>query len=293
MAEEEIYLSIIISFFNEEARIEKTLKVIEEYTRNAKFSCEVILSDDKSTDKSIDIAKKYAEEIKHFRYLEPRVNEPKGKGAGIQRGFADAKGKYVMFMDADNSTPITEIDKLLKFVDKYDIVLGSRYIKDPHPYKPNWFKGVFHGIKSIIEVLVFGHSKDYQAIGKQGRFRQLVSRGGNFLFTVFLNQSYIDQRCGFKLYRQDVTKLLASLQTIPGFGFDTEYLSIAQKYKLKIIEVPVQWIDEEGSKVGSSAILSSFTDIAVIMRNLLVGKYSRRHARRKLGNTYNEYIINK
>lgn len=290
---DEIYLSIIISFFNEEARIEKTLKVIEDYTQNTNYACEVILSDDKSTDKSIEIAKKYAAEIKHFSYLEPKVNEPKGKGAGIQRGFADAKGKYVMFMDADNSTPITEIDKLLEFIKDYDIVLGSRYIKEPRPYKSNWFRGVFHGLKSIFEVIIFGHAKDYQAKGKQGRFRQLVSRGGNFLFTVFLNQSYIDQRCGFKLYRNSATKLLASLQTLPGWGFDTEYLSIAQKYRLKIIEVPVEWIDEEGSKVGNSAIIGSFVDIAKILKNIILGRYSKKHARRKLGNTYNEYIITK
>lgn len=291
--QDEIYLSIIISFFNEEARIEKTLKVIEEFTKKAPYKCEVILSDDKSTDRSIEIAKKYSNEIDHFRYLEPKVNEPKGKGAGIQRGFADANGKYVMFMDADNSTPITDIEKLLPFVNEYDIVLGSRYIKEPRPYQPNWFRGVFHGIKSILEVLIFGHSRDYEAIGKQGRFRQLVSRGGNFLFTLFLNQSYVDQRCGFKLYRQDAAKLLASLQRLPGWGFDTEYLAIAQKYRLKIIEVPVQWTDEAGSKVGGSAILGSFADIAKVFKNNITGKYSRKHARRKLGNTYNEYVLNK
>lgn len=290
---DEIDLSIIISFFNEEARIEKTLKVIDEFTQKAPYKCELILSDDKSTDKSIEIAKEYSRDINHFRYLEPKVHEPKGKGAGIQRGFADARGKYVMFMDADNSTPITEIDKLLPYIKDYDIVMGSRYIKEPRPYKPNYLWGLAHGIKSIFEVLIFGHSKDYTAKGKQGRFRQLVSRGGNFLFTLFLNQSYVDQRCGFKLYRHDAAKLLASLQTMPGWGFDTEYLAIAQKYKLKLIEVPVEWIDEAGSKVGGSAILASFGDIFKVLLKKISGTYSRKHARRKMGNMYNEYVLNK
>jgi dolichyl-phosphate beta-glucosyltransferase len=291
---DEMYLSIIISFFNEEARIENTLKLIDEYIDSKDYSCEVILSDDKSTDKSIDIAKKYDQKIEHFRYLEPKVHEPKGKGAGIQRGLADAKGKYIMFMDADSSTPIGEVDKLLPFVNEYDIVMGSRYIKEARPYKPNWFWGVGHGIKSIIEVIIFGHSKDYMAKGKQGRLRQIISRGGNLVFTFFLNQSYVDQRCGFKLYRHDAAKLLASLQTLPGFGFDTEYLAIAQKFGLKIIEVPVEWIDEAGSsKYGLKDALKEFKDMFIVLGNKITGKYNRKHALKKMGNMYNEYILHK
>jgi dolichyl-phosphate beta-glucosyltransferase len=290
---DEIYLSIIISFFNEEARLEKTIKVIDDFSHQVPFKCELILSDDKSTDKSIEIAKKYSKEIEHFRYLEPKVHEPKGKGAGIQRGIADARGKYIMFMDADNSTPITDVEKLLPYIKDYDIVMGSRYIKEPRPYKPNWFWGVGHGLKSILEVLILGHSKDYMAKGKQGRFRQLVSRGGNFLFTLFLNQSYVDQRCGFKLYRHDAAKLLASLQTVPGFSFDTEYLTIAQKYHLKTIEVPVEWYDEAGSRVGGGDIIGTFKDIFEILIKKFSGRYSKKHALKKMGNMYNEYILSK
>jgi glycosyltransferase involved in cell wall biosynthesis len=173
----ELYLSIIISFFNEEARIEDTIESVDRFMDSKDYKCELILSDDKSTDKSIDIAKKHADEVEHFRYLEPKVHEPKGKGAGIQRGIADAKGEYIMFMDADSSTPIQEIEKLLPYIKDFDIVMGSRYIKSPRPYKPNYIASILHGIVSIFEVLIFGHSKDYQAKGKQSRFRQLVSRG--------------------------------------------------------------------------------------------------------------------
>jgi hypothetical protein len=86
--------------------------------------------------------------------------------------------------------------------------------------------------------------------------------------------------------------LLASLQTLPGFGFDTEYLAIAQKYKLKTIEVPVEWYDAAGSKVGSSDILKSFADIFIVLKNRITGKYAKKHALRKMGGKYNEYILN-
>jgi dolichyl-phosphate beta-glucosyltransferase len=290
---EDIYLSIIISFYNEGSRIEKTLKDIEAFTANKPYKCQLILSDDQSTDHSIDIAKKYAEEIDHFEYLEPKPGQPKGKGAGIQRGILAAEGKYIMFMDADSSTPIAEVEKLLPFVDKYDIVMGSRYIREPRPYKSNYIGAVLHGIKSVIEVLIIGHSKDYEAKGKQGRLRQLISRGGNLIFTLFLNQSYVDQRCGFKLYRRNAAKLLAHLQTVPTFGFDTEYLSIAQKYKLKTIEVPVEWYDDGASKVDPvKDTIKSFTEMFKVMGNLMRGTYSKKNAKRKLGDLYDEYIIN-
>lgn len=289
----DIYLSIIISFYNEGSRIEKTLKSIEEFTASKPYKCQVILSDDQSTDHSIDIAKKYSDKIDYFCYLEPKPGQPKGKGAGIRRGILAAEGKYIMFMDADSSTPIMEVDKLLAFTDKYDIIMGSRYIKKARPYHPNYFGAVFHGIKSVFEVLIFGHSKDYMAKGKQGRLRQLISRGGNLVFTIFLNQSYVDQRCGFKLYKRKAAKLLAHLQTVPTFGFDTEYLSIAQKYKLKTIEVPVEWYDDDASKVDPlKDSLKSFAEMFTVMGNLIAGKYSKKHAKKRLGALYDEYILN-
>jgi len=291
--DEDIYLSIIISFYNEGSRIEKTLKAIEKFTAGKPYKTQLILSDDQSTDHSIDIAKKYAEEIDHFEYLEPKPGQPKGKGAGIQRGILAAEGKYIMFMDADSSTPIEEVDKLLPFIDKYDIVMGSRYIKEPRPYKSNYIGAVLHGIKSVIEVLIYGHSKDYEAKGKQGRLRQLISRGGNLIFTVFLNQSYVDQRCGFKLYRHNTAKLLAHLQTVPTFGFDTEYLAIAQKYKFRTIEVPIEWYDDGASKVDPvKDTIKSFTEMFMVMGNNIKGKYSKKNAKKRLGDLYDEYIIN-
>lgn len=288
-----IHLSIIISFFNEGARIEKTIKLIDEFVKSKDYPCQVILSDDKSTDNSIEIAKKYAKEIDHFEYLEPKDTHLKGKGAGICRGIDAADGEYIMFMDADSSTPISEVDKLLPFAKDYDIVMGSRYTKEPTPYRSSYMMGVFRGIKSVIEVIIFGHSKDYQAKGKQGRLRQLISRGGNLVFTVFLNQSYIDQRCGFKLYKRKAAKLLAALQTLPGFGFDTEYLTIAQKYGLKIIEVPVEWFDvEEGSKYGLKDAIKEFKDMFKVLFNNLSGKYSKKNAKKNLGSLYEEFILN-
>jgi hypothetical protein len=143
-------------------------------------------------------------------------------------------------------------------------------------------------------VLIYGHAKNYAAKGKQGRLRQFISRGGNLAFTVLLNQSYIDQRSGFKLYRTGVAKILAGLQRIYGFGFDTEYLAIAQKYKFKIIEVPVEWYDSAATSTVDPIkdTLSSFEDIFKVQINLLLGKYSKKNIKHKLGKNIEEIVLN-
>lgn len=292
---EEIYLSIIIPFRNEGKRIERTIKEIDNFINSKPYDCELILSDSHSSDESIEIAKKYSKEIPHFSYIEPVGPIGRGgKGQAVMFGITEAKGKYIMFMDADSSTPIKEIEKLLPYIEEYDIVMGSRYIKEARPYQSNYFIALFRGIKSVLEVLIFGHSKDYMAAGKQGRFRQLMSRGGNLAFAVLLNQSYIDQRCGFKLYRANIAKFLAGLQRVYDFGFDTEYLAIAQKYKFKTIEVPVEWFDE-ATETKISPIkdtYTSFRDIFKVMFNLATSKYSRRNAKKKMSALYEEFTLN-
>jgi dolichyl-phosphate beta-glucosyltransferase len=294
--DEEIYLSIIVPFWNNKNVLPGTIQDIDKYLDSKDFKAQVILADTHSTDGSIDLAKKYAKEFDYIELIEP-TDSRKGKGQGIHDGFAVAKGKYVMFMDADSSTPLFELDKLLPYVDKYDIVMGSRYSKVALPYQPNYFKALFRGVKSVIEVLIYGHSKDYQAKGKQDRIRQFISRGGNLAFTVLLNQSYIDQRCGFKLYRNNVAKLLAGLQRLNDWGFDTEYLAIAQKYKLKTIEVPIEWYDH--AKEGETKInpikdtFSSFRDIFHVQYNLLINLYSKKHIQKRIGKNIEEIILNR
>ena len=289
---EEIYLTIIVPFKNEEKRLEGTIKDILDYCNSKKFKTQVIMADSHSEDGSLDIAKKYAKEFEHIEYTEPK-DKRKGKGQAVQDGIGAAKGQFLMFMDADSSTKIWDLNNLLPFIDKYDIVMGSRYIKEPKTYHSNYFWGMFHGLKSLFEVLIFGHSKDYMARGKQGRLRQFVSRGGNLAFTVLLNQSYVDQRCGFKLYRTPVAKFIAGLQQIYGFGFDTEYLAIAQKYHFKTIEVPVDWFDDANSKVDPvKDSINSFKDIFKVQWNLIKNVYGKRHARKKLGDLYEEVILN-
>ena len=290
----EIYLSIIVPFKNEEARLEITVNKILDYITKHQSKIQLILADSHSTDRSLVIAKSYARKFEYIEYTEPK-DQRKGKGQAVQDGIEASIGQYILFMDADSSTEISEVDKLLPFIKQNEIVMGSRYIKKPQLYQENYIKALSRGLKSLVEVIVIGHSKDYMAKGKQGRLRQFISRGGNLAFSALLNQNYVDQRCGFKLYQAPIAKFLAGLQRIYDWGFDTEYLAIAQKYKFKTIEIPVEWIDVvEGARVKPVMdSINSFSDIFKVQANLIIGNYSKRKARQKLGPLFEEVIINR
>lgn len=195
-------LSVIIPAFNEEKRIVKTLEEIREYLKN--FDSEIIVVDDGSTDTTAIFS---------------QISYPKnmGKGYAIKKGVERAAGDLILFIDADNATPIREVEKLLKF--DSDIVIGSRYLPESHIEK------------------------------KQPFFRILIGRLGNRLIGLLVVKNIKDTQCGFKLFKKNIAKeLFSELQTYR-FGFDIEILARAQKKGLKIVEVPVTWLHHEHSRV--------------------------------------------
>lgn len=276
----DIYLSVIIPCKNQAEAVKKTLTDIKDYVKKFDFETEVIFCDGNSSDHSAEVAESFKGQIKHLQVIHEsglqRGRQFTGKGAAVKAGMAKASGEIRMFMDADSSTPFKEIDKLLPhFKEGYDIVMGSRYTDKPLPATNSTFKAFGKAVKEVFEVLIFGSSKSNTTKKKQGRLRQLISRGGNLTFVVLLGQSFADTRCGFKAYTREAAEKLFTLQTLPGFGFDTEILVIAKKYNLKIIEIPVDWYDDaEDTNVTMGDALKSFLEIFKIKWYKLSGKYS-------------------
>ena len=120
-----IFLSVVIPSYNERANLQKgVLDKVEHYLSNQKYSWEVIVVDDGSTDGSVDFVEEFSKENPHFKLIK---NNHLGKAGAVTRGMLEAVGEYILFTDTDQATPIEEINKLLPYFNKgFDIVIGSR-----------------------------------------------------------------------------------------------------------------------------------------------------------------------
>ena len=170
-----------------------------------------------------------------------------GNGNAVHRGMLAARGRYILFADADNSTTIEEISKLLTKVQQegYDIAVGSRAAT-----------GAEEGHKSFL--------------------RHLLSWGLRWIVHTLFRIGVRDTQCGFKMYTREAAHRLHHAQTIMGFSFDLEILYLASKWGYRIAEVPVTWIDAPGSKVDTSKEVRRFVrDLFLIKWNDLRGVYAK------------------
>jgi len=214
------FISVVIPCFNEEKNLERgVLDEVRRYLKKQKYHYEVIISDDGSTDKSLNFLEKYCQKNPNFILLK---NPHGGKPFAVRAGIKKASGKIVLFTDMDQSTPIKEVEKLLPFFEKnYDVVIGSRGLER---------KGFSF-------------------------FRRLASRIFLLFRKALLLKEINDTQCGFKAFKNRVAKDLFSQllifknpAKIKGWrvgAFDVELLFIAQKRGYKIAEVPVFWEDKD------------------------------------------------
>jgi len=242
-------ISIVVPTYNEEKRIEKTIEKITTFFKNSGEDFEIIVSDDGSTDKTLEIVKSFQKIYPNLILLE---GKHKGKGLTVKSGMEKATGKIILFTDADLATPISEFEKLAGIFEAgADIVIGSRGVKR-------------EGAPAI---------------------RWIMAWGLNFLAKIFLGLKFADTQCGFKAFRkQALAKILPKLRIykegrqIKGArvtaSFDLELLYLAKKAKFKIREVRVSW-EHKASKAVRPAIESVVTllDIFKIRINNLLGRY--------------------
>lgn len=223
-----INLSVVVPCFNESENLQKgTLFRINDYLLKQKFSWEVIMVDDGSSDNSVSQIEKFISTHPGFRLIK---NKHQGKAQSVMTGVGEAQGKLVLFLDLDQATPIEELDKLLPYVNQgYSVVIGSRNKK------------------------------------REGSplLRLIMSRGFMLLRTIILGLGEIlDTQCGFKLFTHDaVKKIFPKLrlylpQTGRAYGpmvtagFDVEILYLAKMFKFNIKEVPVFWHYVESRRVN-------------------------------------------
>ncbi|MFA5271414.1 MAG: dolichyl-phosphate beta-glucosyltransferase [Candidatus Omnitrophota bacterium] len=215
-----MFISIIIPAYNEEERLKTAFEKLYQYLTGKKYDYEVIIVDDGSTDKTREtVSESMLAKAGKIIFLQNGKN--KGKGFAVKQGILHSIGEYVLFSDADFSTPIQEFDKLFDYLKNgYDIAIGSRSV-----------------IGSNITV-------------RQPLYREMMGKFFNFLVQIFVLRGIHDTQCGFKLFSGKCAKSIAQELKIDRFGFDVEMLYLAQKKKYKIKEVPVTWINSTESKVN-------------------------------------------
>jgi len=239
----EVYLSVIIPAYNEEKRLPKTLKEISDYLKKQNFESEIIVVSDGSTDRTCEVVENLKSQIPNLKLICEKIN--RGKGYGVKIGVINAKGKYHLFTDADNSTPISEIEKFWPEFEKgADVVIASRDIKG-----------------AILDP-------------PQPLFRRVVGKVFKYLRKIIVGLWEIeDSQCGFKCFKGEVAEKIFPKCKIERFAFDPEVLLIAKKMGFKIKEVPVYWKNDLRSKVKFKSMVKMLIDLFKIRINLLRGKY--------------------
>lgn len=235
------FLSVIIPCYNEKENIRRgVINQVYDYLKKQKYTWEIIVSDDGSTDNSRELVTQYLKGKINSRLLK---NTHGGKPHAVWCGIKEAKGEYILFDDMDQSTPIYELDKFAKYFDKYDAIIGSR--------------GLARKNFSIIRKV---GSAVFTTIRKNLLLRQIG-----------------DTQCGFKSMRRQVAMQIFPLleffndkKPVKGWkvtSFDVELLFLINKYGYSIKEIPVEWHDEDISTgKGKSYIKESKEMLKQILR---------------------------
>jgi len=212
-------LSIVIPAYNEQWRLPTTLIDVIDLMDTKGLIYEVIVVDDGSSDDTCEMVRKFEKIRPQLRLISYPRNH--GKGYAVRTGILNARGKRILFMDADGATSIKEIDRLMRAMDSgAEVAIGSR-------------------AKTSSETHVKTHW-----------YRKIIGRIFNFLVNLLLIPEIADTQCGFKLFSRDAARFIFKVQRADGFSFDVELLYLAKKIGLKISEVPVNWQNVPGSKVN-------------------------------------------
>jgi glycosyltransferase involved in cell wall biosynthesis len=246
-------ISIVIPAYNEEARLPQTLERVLAYLSRTARGSEILIVNDGSQDRTAEIAAAFVRLHSGGPVRLALLENPgnRGKGFSVRRGMLEARGEWVLFSDADLSSPIEECEKLLEEARSggYDVVIGSRALD-----------------RSLIGV-------------HQSVFRENAGRIFNALMRLTTGLPFRDTQCGFKLFRRPAAREIFRRQRLERFGFDVEILYLARKLGFKTAEVPVRWNHSEGTKVsmlGDS--LEMLFDLWRVRCNDWSGLYAREPA---------------
>lgn len=222
MLEADLHLSVIIPMYNESARVIPTLEDAVLWLHEAPWTSEIVLVDDGSKDATVErVTPKLFEKpigaLQRVRLVRHERN--RGKGAAVRTGLAAAEGDWRLMMDADNSTRVSEVVRLLAEAERSGagLVCGSRNVADSDVVTRPSRKLMGSAFRMALKGLGMGMLRDTQ--------------------------------CGFKLYRADVAAAIAEIAREDRFAFDLEHLLIADRLGVGVREVGISWTHRDGGTI--------------------------------------------
>jgi glycosyltransferase involved in cell wall biosynthesis len=239
--QESPYISIIIPAFNEEKRLGQSLQEVAGYCDTLPYPVELIVVDDGSDDRTVEIVK---EQMQECDYLRLHSSPHGGKGHACKQGVKVARGQWLLLCDADLAVPIRAIASFEPLLASgAEIVIASREVA---------------GAERVGEP----------------EHRHFMGRIFNWVVRALAVRGIADTQCGFKCFRKNVAQELIERQTIAGWGFDVELLLIARRRGYKIEEVPITWYYGEQSKINPlQDSIRMFREVLQIRINAWRGRY--------------------
>lgn len=225
-------LSVIVPAFNEEKRLPETLAAILSFLRHRGQSFEILVVDDGSSDRTVEVAEAAGPEVRVLRNPGNR-----GKGYSVRNGMLNAQGEWRLMSDADLSTPIEELNRLeASLTGGAEVAIASRAIAGANLEK------------------------------RQSILRETSGRFFNLLVRWLHLPGIKDTQCGFKLFSAAAAEAAFRHSRLDGFAFDVEALVLARRAGFKIVEVAVTWRNDEQSRVSLGRGLAAFVDLIRLRR---------------------------
>lgn len=237
-------LSIIIPAHNEETRLPASLEKVLAFLRAQEYDAEVIIVENGSADRTAEIARQASEQYPQVHWIQETLA---GKGLAVRSGMLAAEGEYRFICDADLSMPIEEANRFLPpDAPPYDVAIASREVPGAIRYD-------------------------------EPAYRHWIGRVFNWLVRVITLPGLQDTQCGFKCFRAEIAEDLFPDQTIHGWTFDVEVLFLAMRRSYRVIEIPIPWYYNAGSRVRILRdSITMLTDLFRIRWNAIRGRYEKK-----------------
>ncbi|TYZ69431.1 hypothetical protein PybrP1_001764 [[Pythium] brassicae (nom. inval.)] len=245
----ECSLTVVMPAFNEQDRILVTLRdtvayLDERRAQDPSFSYEIIVVDDCSEDRTVDVVLEQVAVHSAERIRLLRLQKNHGKGGAVRKGVMRARGAQVLFADADNATEIRDLAKLEAALARARQQRGGR--------------------DGVVVCGSRAHLEE-QAIAQRHPVRNLLMHGFHLIVATLCVKSVRDTQCGFKLFDRAAARAVFTPLHIERWAFDVELLYIAAAHKLSIQEVAVQWREVPGSHLSVvSATITMLREIVLI-----------------------------